>query len=75
MALFFNVKINLEEPFVNMENPILAQTMEGGDCEPGGYADVCCPYWNITYPSQGPSSCTTGGEFICNSCPPKSSID
>lgn len=42
---------------------------EGTECETGGLANKCCPYWNvtITYEWSGPVvSCTTGGEFKCD---------
>jgi hypothetical protein len=70
IALFFNLRISMEDSNILLDNAVIAQTFEGGekDCKPGGQADKCCPYWNVTYPSQGPSSCTTGGQFKCNTC-------
>lgn len=38
------------------------------DCEPGGLANVYCPYWNITitWTFTGPKvACSTGGQFKC----------
>ncbi|REG81124.1 hypothetical protein [Algoriphagus antarcticus] len=45
------------------------------ECQPGGLANVYCPYWDVTYevtagfwPWSDPTisiTCTTGGEFKC----------
>lgn len=40
------------------------------DCEEGGLPNTCCEYWDVTisWSITGPSvSCTTGGEFQCES--------
>jgi len=39
-----------------------------GDCDPGGLANLCCPYWNVTvvWTWTGPTvTCETGGQFKC----------
>jgi hypothetical protein len=55
-----------------------AQSIGGvgaGSCEPGGAANIKCPYWDVEYeyysgfpPFIPPSitiTCTTGGQFTC----------
>ncbi len=77
LMLVLNIMVSLEfekgnilpsMTLVEMGSKAIAQETVIRDCSTGGYADLCCPYWNITYPTQGPSSCTTGGKFKCNSC-------
>lgn len=36
MALFFNVKVSLENPFIRMDNAALAQTSSSGGAGEGG---------------------------------------
>jgi hypothetical protein len=78
VMLVFNVMISLKFEKDNvlpsltlteLGNRAMAQS-EGGDCQPGGYPDLCCPYWTVTYNSNGGHQCTTGGEYKCPSCPP-----
>lgn len=73
MALFFNVKLSLENPFIRMDNAALAQTSSSGNCEalpisqcPGG----SCSYV-IFFGGEPKDCCTaccpTGFRSICNS--------
>ncbi|REG81499.1 hypothetical protein [Algoriphagus antarcticus] len=44
MALFFNVKFSLTDPFINIDNAAIAQTTSSS----GGGGGVTCPRWPAT---------------------------
>ena len=73
IALAINIKVTLDNPLSMVSNQALAlQTSgssSGGSCQTGGQPNIYCPYWNvtITWTFTGPKySCTTGGQFKCD---------
>lgn len=59
MALFFNVKVSLEDPFIKIDNAVMAQTSSGNCTSPN--ADNCpggaCSYEGY-FGGQTQSCCT-----------------
>ncbi|QTD38547.1 hypothetical protein JL193_04470 [Polaribacter batillariae] len=74
MALFFYTNaINDKNTNVDLASLITISNAnaEENNCQIGGLANLCCPYWNvtITWTFTGPkTSCTTGGLFKCKEC-------
>ncbi|WP_209332883.1 hypothetical protein [Lunatimonas salinarum] len=81
VMLVFNIMISLEFEkdrvlpsltLIELGNRAYAQGEGGGgDCQPGGLANQCCPYWNVTveygggWPSFPKITCITGGQLKC----------
>jgi len=70
--LFFASALFLAFAFVGNANDESLPPSDSGNCQPGGVANVYCPYWDVEYKVTGglvmPSieiTCKTGGSFKC----------
>jgi hypothetical protein len=76
MALFFNVKLSLEDPFVQLDNEAVAQTTSSSpNCTPGPKGCWNTISTRVGYPAMYCGSCTyvpnsegAGGTATCSGC-------